>query len=287
MKKMKIIKAAGNLQWFSEEKLKRSLKRSGAPDNVIADVVQEITSQLREGMTTRQIYRQAFSLLKQFAPPFAARYKLKQAIHQLGPSGFPFERFVAELLKFEGYHTQTGVIVEGHCVPHEIDVIAQKEEHHFMVECKFHQGQGVHSDVKIPLYIQSRFVDVERKWKAMPGHASKFHQAWIVTNTRFTRDAISYGTCMGMSLVSWSYPEKFSLRDRIENSGLHPLTCLTSLTSHEKKRLLDSGVVLCRQLCQQPALLDTIGIRSEVRTRQILTEGERLCLHSAQGRPPP
>ncbi|MCH5685183.1 restriction endonuclease [Niabella sp. W65] len=80
----------------------------------------------------------------------------------LGPTGFPFEKLTAAILESMGYSTRTGVIVPGHCVKHEIDVIATKEEHHIMVECKFHNRQGFVSDVKIPLYIQSRFLDVEK-----------------------------------------------------------------------------------------------------------------------------
>ena len=278
MSKIKIIKAFGKTEEFAQHKLFHSLERSGASNDIIENVVQEITSHLRDGMSTKEIYRQAFELLKQYSAPHAAKYRLKQAINDLGPSGFPFELFVGELLKQEGYQTRIGVIVNGHCVNHEIDVIAEKDEHHFMIECKFHNDQGIHSDVKIPLYIQSRFLDVAAKWKEMPGHNSKFHQAWIVTNTRFTDDAVSYGTCMKINLVSWDYPLKFSLRDRINASGLHPLTCLTSLTSHEKKLLLDSGIVLCRQLCQQPELLKNIGIRNEQRIKTVLTEGEQVCM---------
>lgn len=62
---------------------------------------------------------------------------------ELGPSGFPFEKFISEILKFQGFAVQVGVIVEGHCVKHEIDVVAEKGEEHFMIECKFHNTQGI------------------------------------------------------------------------------------------------------------------------------------------------
>ncbi len=278
MSAVKIIKEFGQPEFFSQDKLRRSLKRIGANDEIIAEVVQEISSQLKEGMTTRQIYQQAFDLMKRYSAPHAARYKLKQAINELGPSGFPFELFVAELLKYEEYQTQTGIVVEGHCVKHEIDVIAEKREHHFMIECKFHNSQGIHCDVKVPLYIQSRFLDVERRWKEWPGHEKKFHQAWIVTNTRFTVDAISYGTCMGLHLISWDYPAKSSLRDRINASGMHPLTCLTNLTDQEKKLLLEMDIVLYKQLCQQPELLRNVGIQNEERINNVLSEGIEVCM---------
>ncbi|HEU4902767.1 MAG TPA: restriction endonuclease, partial [Flavisolibacter sp.] len=186
MKPVHVIKAFGRKDLFSEEKLRRSLRRSGVGDEIIREVIQEIIPHLKDGTTTRDIYKQAFQLLKQYSRSGAARYKLKQAINELGPSGFPFELYVAELLRTDGYTVQTGVVVQGHCVKHEIDVVAEKDDHHFLVECKFHNSQGIHSDVKIPLYIQSRFLDVTVRWKELQGHENKFHQAWLVTNTRFT-----------------------------------------------------------------------------------------------------
>jgi hypothetical protein len=84
---------------------------------------------------------------------------------ELGPSGFPFEKYVAEILKYQGYRVEVGVIVEGFCVKHEVDIIAEKEAKHFMIECKFHNQPGTFCDVKIPLYINSRFLDIEKMWK--------------------------------------------------------------------------------------------------------------------------
>jgi len=99
-----------------------------------------------------------------------------------------------------------------------------------MVECKFHNRQGYKCDVKIPLYIKSRFEDVKKEWEKRKDHESKFHEGWVVTNTRFTEDAIQYGKCSGLKLIGWDYPQQGSIRDRINLSGLHPVTCLTSLT---------------------------------------------------------
>jgi len=277
MKNIKIVKAFGQTELFSEEKLRRSLKRSGADEHIIASVADEVVSHLRDGMKTKEIYKQAFDLLKQYSPPHAARYRLKQAINDLGPSGFPFELYIAELFKFEGYEVQTGVITEGHCVKHEIDVIAQKGNSHVLIECKFHNNQGTHSDVKIPLYIQSRFLDVAAVWKLLPAHESKIHQAWLVTNTRFTDDAITYGNCMKINLTSWNYPQGKSLRDWVNKSALHPLTCLTTLTTHEKQSLLQKRIVLCRDIIDNSSILYGAGIKNQTRIEQIFHEVKQVC----------
>ncbi|OJV31388.1 MAG: ATPase [Bacteroidetes bacterium 37-13] len=271
-----IIKASGEKAPFNKGKLKQSLLRSGATNEQADEITNKVIEMLVEGMSTRKIYKTAFRLLRNYSRQAAARYKLKQAIMELGPSGFPFEQFVGELLKHKGYKTQVGIILKGHCVNHEIDVIAEKDEHHFMIECKFHNHQGYVCDVKIPLYIQSRFLDVERQWKQLAGHAEKFHQGWVVTNTRFSDDASKYGRCMNMNLVGWDYPKNNGLKDWIDGSGLHPVTCLTTLTQKEKQQLLDRKIVLCKTMHHNQSVLQNIGIHSP-RLEKVMEECSALC----------
>ncbi|WP_215224689.1 ATP cone domain-containing protein [Echinicola shivajiensis] len=271
-----ITKASGEKALFDLSKLRRSLERSGANEMVVLQVLEEIQGLLYNGITTEEIYKKAFSLLQKSSRSTASRYKLKKAIYELGPTGFPFEKFVAAILKYEGFQTEIDVIVKGHCVNHEVDIVAEKEDKHFMVECKFHNDQGRVCDVKIPLYIHSRFLDVEKQWKQHPGHEFKFHQGWIFTNTRFTFDAIQYGNCSGLMLVGWDYPKKGSLKERIDLSGLHPITSMTTITNYEKKKLLAKEKVLCMEIYHHPELLNSIGI-SEKRHKRILKEAQELC----------
>lgn len=271
-----ITKASGLIVPFNKGKLRQSLLRSGASSEQADAVVTEVMEMLVEGMSTRRIYKTAFRILKNLSRPTAARYRLKEAILELGPSGFPFEQFVGELLKYKGYKTQVGVIVKGQCVKHEVDVIAEKDHHHFMIECKFHNRQDYICNVKIPLYIQSRFLDVETSWKQLEGHGSKFHQGWVVTNTRFSDDAAQYGRCKDLNLVGWDYPKNNGLKDWIDGSGLHPITCLTTLTINEKQQLLDHKVVLCKSLHNNHALLESIGVK-EPRLQKVMDECSALC----------
>lgn len=195
---------------------------------------------------------------------------------ELGPSGFPFEKFVGRILEREGFDAKVGVIVQGNCVQHEVDVIAQKDNKHYMIECKYHSNQGRFCNVKIPLYIHSRFLDVEKQWAKQEGHGTKFHQGSLYTNTRFTTDAIQYGKCAGLMLSSWDYPKGDGLRERIDRSGLHPLTSLTTLTKAEKSKLLEEDIVLCSEVADNPSLLEKVGIDKK-RHKQILEDSEELC----------
>lgn len=262
---------------FSEEKLRRSLKKAGASPNLINTIIAQVAAELYPGISTRKIYRLAFKLLREDSRSLAARYHLKSAIMELGPSGFPFEKFIGEVLRNQGFKVQVGVVVEGRCVSHEIDIIAEKDEHLYMVECKYHNHHGAVNNVKIPLYIQARFEDVKASLVKLPGHEAKLHQGWLVTNTRFTDDAIKYGTCAGLNLIGWNYPKKGNLQDLVEKQGLYPLTCLTTLTKAEKQRLLDQRVVLCQELLLHPNWLKQLGIKNN-RLTAVLAEASKLSM---------
>ena len=279
MKKQKgilITKASGEKAYFDEDKLRHSLSKAGAEDFQVNEIISELVKELYDGISTKRIYHLAFDRLKNRSKHLAARYHLKQAIMELGPSGYPFEKFVGEILKYQGYSVEVGVIVKGKCVNHEVDVIALADHHHFMIECKYHNQRGIVCDVKIPLYINSRFKDVEAEWVRLPGHDKRSHQGWVVTNTKFSTDAIQYGNCAGLKLLGWDYPIKGSLKDLIDDLGLYPITCLTTLSKAEKQKLLDNKIVLCLELCENPKLLYDLGM-NDLKVKRIKEEGHMLC----------
>jgi transcriptional regulator NrdR family protein len=98
-----IVKASGERDVFSESKLRDSLQRSGAGEKAINRVVAAILDELYEGMPTRKIYRRAYQLLRKESHLSATRYNLKQAVMDLGPSGYPFEALIGRLLEKMGY----------------------------------------------------------------------------------------------------------------------------------------------------------------------------------------
>lgn len=221
----------------------------------------------------------AYAMLKKTSKETASKYKLKNAIFELGPSGYPFEIFIAEILKQKGYKVKIGQTLKGKCVKHEVDVVADKGDRHFIIECKYHHSAGIICDVKIPLYIKARFDDIEQKLDRQNESDSKFHQGWVVTNTRFSRDAIQYGTCAGLHLLGWDFPLNGSLKDQIDEAGLYPITCLHSISRLEKQQLLDKEIILCKKLINQENLLLKIGI-SQPRLKVIINEAKTLSSSS-------
>lgn len=277
---MKIVKHSGSIVEFNRDKLKSSLLKSGAGVQVVEDVLKVIDSQIYEGITTKKIYKLAFGLLKKSSNSHAARYNLRAALQMLGPAGFFFEKYIARLFISEGYLAQTNLFLSGRCVGHEIDVAVMKNNYIEMIECKFHAGSETNSDVKVPLYILSRFNDVKDRSHTIFTKKDKISACWIVTNNRFTSDAMIFATCSGLKLLSWDYPKKGSLRQRIDEDKLYPVTCLTTLSAVEKDKLLVLDIILAKEVSDNAEVLVKIGL-STIRIKNVLKEVSELCKYSS------
>lgn len=272
-----VIKTSGERQKFSFAKLRRSLTRSGADRQTVEKVVEHITPEVHEGMHTSSIYKHAFAVLKKLKYPSAVRYSLRKAVMELGPSGFPFEKYVAEVLRRKGYTARTGVVLQGACVTHEVDIYLEKEGKHIFAECKFRNQQGVKVDVKTALYIYARFLDLQRAHTLTEdGKVKEIHEGWLITNTKLTSDAIQYANCVGLKLLAWDYPEQGNLQDLILETGVHPLTFLSSLSPKNKADLLEQGVVMCRELKTNDKHLKGLGFDDD-KIRSVIGEVEKVC----------
>lgn len=260
---------------FDRSRLLNSLIRSGAASKIAEHITQAIELESYDGISTKAIYRKASSLLNKHERGTGVKYRLKQAIMDLGPSGYPFEKFVAELFKQRGFEVEVGVLMQGWSVTHEVDVVAQNPDKYYVVECKFHNNQATKSDVKVPMYIHSRVEDLHKILVDGEAKGKKSIVGWVVTNTRFTKDAIKFGNDYGLNLLSWDYPQNGGLRDWIQLEGLHPITSLSSLNKNEKRVLLNAGVVRCKQLHSDPSIMDALPIQLRNK-RAVIKELEAL-----------
>ncbi len=267
-----ILKANGQLETFDPHKLEQSLLHAKATPAIASKVIDHVRSEMTDGMTTSQIYKHAFFLLHKFQSPAAHRYSLRQAIMSLGPTGFPFEKFVAEIFRSQGFETETDQIVKGGCVEHEVDVVAWNDEKLIMSEAKFHHQAGIKCDLKVALYIKARFDDLKEA-TYFYGHKRRSVSAnWLITNTKFTTTAIQYALCKGLKMIGWDYPtENYNLRTMIEDGDLLPLTCLGDLHAGELKLLLNSGLVLCKQVRNNVPILLNAGLPKS-RAQKIVDE---------------
>jgi hypothetical protein len=280
-----VVKADNREEEFNKYKLNASLLKAGASDELSASAADEVGSQFKNCMNSNDIYNQALDHIKKRDPMAALKYTLKRAIMNLGPAGFVFEKYAAKILEQNGYKTlMPPQSLSGFCVDHEVDIIAEKEDKHFMVECKYHNIPGNQSDIKIALYINSRFLDLKKGWdnkndlKIKNGNnenkmdtgnnksADKYYNSpetqyynilcrpyyftgsWLFTNTKCTSDAIKYANCSGMKITAWNYPENESLQFYIESKKLYPVTILSTLSHNHKERLFENNILTIKEL---------------------------------------
>jgi hypothetical protein len=248
MKPFFVVKASGEKELFSLKKYQVSLRRSGCSDEAILEILKKIKPVLKDGITTKRIYSETAKLLKCRNHGSASRYNLKRGILDFGPSGYPFEKFVASLFKRQGYKVSIDKIVNGKCVAHEVDVIATKGNTRAMIECKFHNKQKYSSNVKTSLYIKARFDDINLGLKLRGKEKERFNECWIVTNTRFTSRAIKYAECVGIKVLSWRYPRKGGFAEIVDRLGMIPISCLTILNKKDVNMLLKNEIVVCEDV---------------------------------------
>jgi hypothetical protein len=266
-----IRKASGETEAFDPMKLMASLMKSGADQEVAGEITEKIQDWLTEGATTKGIYARAYALLKQQSKPNALKYNLKQALLELGTTGYPFEKLVGEIFRKQGYAVEVGIFVDGRCIRHEMDVVATNQQQQIIVECKHSQSQGKHVGIQVPLYVRSRVDDIILKRKALKEFKHLTFTGCVVTNTRFSDDSIAYARCAHLKLLGWDYPSGGGLKDLIEKLNIFPVTILKTLTKLEKQQLADQGIVTLEQLRNNLSILGNLNINPR-RYRELIKE---------------
>lgn len=269
-----VTKADGSTEYFKVEKLRRSLRRAGATPNELTLVISTIEKRLYDGITTQAIYRMAFDILRHTEQKAATRYSLRRALFGLGPTGFPFERYLGRLFEAEGYTTKTGILIQGHCAEHEIDVAAYKTNHSFVAEAKFHARPGIKTDLQVAMYSYARLLDL-RSATICTEDVCGIKEFWLITNTKFTTAAEKYATCVGLTILSWDYPRKDNLHDRIQRLCVYPITVLASLTQSQVATLLEHDCILSSDIVAKPHILRYLHT-TPAKVEAILTEARSI-----------
>ncbi|PIR83252.1 ATPase [Candidatus Kaiserbacteria bacterium CG10_big_fil_rev_8_21_14_0_10_56_12] len=270
-----IIKADGSSEVFDPACLVRSLRRAGAGAHTAERIAEVITAGVKPGSSSRAVYTRAFALLRKEARPVAARYALRRALFELGPSGHPFEDFVSHLYSAEGWHVETRKIIQGHCVPHEVDFYATNKDgtEHIAAELKYHNDPGYKTDLKAALYVKSRFDDI---FQCDPTVRScPIERGLLVTNTKFTTEAIAYAECVGVELLGWGYPVGNSLFMHMSRALVYPITSLTGMTRAEKNMLIAEGTISVDQILHDRRRLNVLRLAPD-QVGDLLAEADGL-----------
>ena len=275
---MRVVKADGSSEEFQPQKIMRTLRRAGASKAAAEKVLSEIEATLYDGITTKEILKRVKVLLPKEEIEAAMRYDLKGAIMRMGPAGFPFETFVSEILQHYGYKTKLRTIVQGRCVQHEIDVIAERTSgtaKRCMIECKFHNLPGASVDIKDVLYTYARFLDLNEGSDL--GKGDRFDEVWLASNTSASPDATRYVNCKGMKLLCWRYPKDMGLEKMIEGKRLYPVTILRSVDRETLDKLSAADLMLAKDFVTHDInyLKEKTGLK-EGKLRKLVSEAKRL-----------
>lgn len=238
-----VIKSNKEKEPYQKEKIITSLKRLNINQEEIDRILFLIDKKLPEIVSTKRLFQFIFENLKRIQPAVSFKYNLKQSIFKLGPAGYSFEKFVAHLFKLYGYEAKHNLFLKGKCLTYEIDLLAEKENVLYIGECKFHQFNWKVNDVKTVLYSHARFLDIKQNLvqKSFP---------MVITNTRFTSEAIKYADCYQIKLLAWDFPQE-SLPYLIDNSKAYPLTIFDFLPLKVLQNFFSYDLVLIQDILKK------------------------------------
>jgi len=270
-----IVKADGTTEVFDPARLGVSLARAGAGEHTAERIAGAVSATMLPGASSKDIYSRAFAMLRKEARPVAARYALRRALLELGPTGHPFEDFVSHLFEKEGWQVETRKMIQGKGVQHEVDFYAShpKQNVFLAAELKYHNDPGYKTDLKVALYVKSRFDDILSCDPAL--RACAIDRGLLVTNTKFTSEAIAYAQCSGVELLGWGYPIDDTLYMHMVRTKVFPITTLTTFSQSEKRLLIENGVIAVDEIIENRRRLDVLHLPSE-RVGEVLAEAEGL-----------
>ena len=253
-----IYKSSGQMEFYSAQKLRRSIARTGLHPTEVKKITAEVTEKIKPGSTTQDIYKHTVKLINRHSPIAATHYSLKNSLLDLGPTGYEFEALVAKYFEAIGFISYQDIVLQGEFVHHEVDVIASKPNYQIYVECKFHNNNSHKNDIKVALYVKARWDDLKN------GPDGKYlKEFYLASNTTFTKDAVTYAKGVGLNLLGVNAPEDESFLDKIKSLKLYPITCLRRLKSNYCKDLLSKKIILCSELLNERRLLLKIGLSTE------------------------
>jgi len=233
-----VIKSDKTKEEYNEEKVISVFKKIKVPEERIEKILEKIRKNLPELVTTKELYKFIFEELKKEKKELAYKLNLKNSLYLLGPSGYPFEKYIAHLFREYGYFAKHNLFFKGFCLNYEIDLLIEKENLKLLGECKFHQTKGKKNDIKTILYAYARHLDILK--------TNKDYKLLFVTNTKFTSEVIRFAKCYSIELLSWDFPPEKNLPKLIEEKHFYPLTIFDFLSKRTLTNLFSYDIVSIR-----------------------------------------
>lgn len=245
-----VINAKGSREPFSFKKVYRSAKRAGASGKTAGKIAKIIKEEAYPGIKTSEIFGRIKKMLGREAPEAALKFNIKEGMRRLGPTGFPFEKYVGEIFKNLGYKVRINQFLSAKCArSYEIDFVAEKGEIIYLGECKYRYNLGdiVRSQDALANY--ARFLDISKgNYFKSPKYKNRKIKTMLVTNTKFSSKSINYCRCVGAEPLGWNYPKNRGLEYLIDKEKLYPVTILPALKKYIKKALVEEKIILAKDI---------------------------------------
>ena len=240
---MYIIKANGEKEEFEKEKIIRTLSRSDVERNKAEEIAKEIEKNVSEGDTTRYIYKLILKELDKLEPISSFVYKLREAISKI--DSLKFELYIKQVLEANGYTCIWNKVINGDCITHQIDIIAEKDFIYF-VECKHHLNHHKMFGLGGVLEIQARLEDLKDGYKKGKNKFN-FKQAWLINNAKISNHAKRYAKAKNIKLTGWRFGGDESLEWLVQKKKIYPISVL-KIDENSKKRLFNNNILTIQDL---------------------------------------
>ncbi|MCK9445406.1 ATP cone domain-containing protein [bacterium] len=238
-----VIKLNGERENFSSKKVYQSAMKAGAPAFLAKKIVTEVEKEIYDGIKTAEIFKKVKNRLKKEDLQISLRFNLKEGMKKLGPAGFVFEDYIRKVFSRSGMKVRGSKILLGKCCSYEIDFLAEKEGVTYIGECKYRNNNGDKIDINVCLKSFAILDDVKSA-----KHFNTDLIFFIVTNSKFTDQAIKYASCKGIKLLGWSYPKNDGLEILITKNKLYPITILPSFRGHCAEVFKEKGIMLADEI---------------------------------------
>lgn len=260
----------GERELFSPEKVYRSARNAGAGKDLAKEIREKIKKKVYPNIKTSEIFKEIKKLLTKKDIRTSLRLDLKKAMKKLGPTGFPFEKYIKSIFESRGFNTKINIHIKGKCCTYEIDFLARKGKEVCVGECKFRNVFDNAVDVNVALINKARFLDLKGG-----SYLKKFSgleiKDFLVTNAKFTKKAVSYSRCADVNLLGWNYPKGKGLEKIIEEKKLYPITILPSLSKEVaeifilKGRMLVEDVFKVKNISKEISLKKMESLKKEAK----------------------
>ena len=252
MNSVYVINSNGQRERFSFQKVYRSARNVGASKELAHQIAANIEKEVYPEIKTSEIFARVKKLLYKETPRAALKFNLKEGIKKLGPTGFPFEKFIGEIFKKLGLEIKINQHIPGFCLDdYEIDFVAQKDNLIYVGECKYRNSPGdiVHSRDALANY--ARFLDILKGPYFEKEKKQNYKiKTMMVTNTKFTSQVVKYFSCMNIEFLGWKSPKNSGLEYLIEKYDLYPITILPSLRGYLENIFVSEKMMMAQDVAK-------------------------------------